>query len=139
MAQSKRIQTQIPATLPKLKYEYNELEPVLSKQILEFHHGKHHQTYVNNLNAIAQQIADAQAKGDVHQIAQLQAGLRFNLGGHVNHAIYWENLAPIANGGGVLPAADSPLTLAINQKWGSIDNFIAEFNKRTAAIQVYQL
>lgn len=133
---TKRIIASIPATLPKLKYEYNELEPVLSAKILEYHHGKHHLTYVNNLNAISQQIADAQAKNDVHQIALLQPGLRFNLGGHINHAIYWENLTPIKNGGGVLPGADSPLTKAIAEKWGSYDNFIAEFNKRTVAIQV---
>lgn len=71
MKHSKRIIATIPAQLPKLKYEYTDLEPVLTARLMEFHHGKHHQTYVTNLNAISQQIADAQAKNDIHQIAQL--------------------------------------------------------------------
>ncbi|KAL4473919.1 hypothetical protein ABPG74_022783 [Tetrahymena malaccensis] len=125
----------IPATLPQLKFEYNELEPVLTANLLKFHHGKHHQAYVNNLNAIYEQIADAQKKNDVHKIAQLQSGLRFNLGGHINHAIYWDNLAPVTRGGGVFPGQNSPLTKAIQEKWGSYENFIQIFNGRTAAIQ----
>ncbi|EGR33509.1 superoxide dismutase, putative [Ichthyophthirius multifiliis] len=129
------LRSTIPATIPKLKFGLNDLEPILSKNLLEYHYGKHHQTYINNLNDIYNQIKEASANNDVHKVALLQSGLRFNLGGHVNHALYWENLAPSKQGGGQLPESNSPLTLAITQKWGSYENFIAEFNKRTASIQ----
>uniref|UniRef100_P19666 Superoxide dismutase [Fe] n=1 Tax=Tetrahymena pyriformis TaxID=5908 RepID=SODF_TETPY len=118
-----------------LNYEYSDLEPVLSAHLLSFHHGKHHQAYVNNLNATYEQIAAATKENDAHKIATLQSALRFNLGGHVNHWIYWDNLAPVKSGGGVLPDEHSPLTKAIKEKWGSYENFITLFNTRTAAIQ----
>ncbi|KAL4497291.1 hypothetical protein ABPG72_011226 [Tetrahymena utriculariae] len=125
----------VPATLPKLNYEYADLEPIISANLMSFHHGKHHQTYVNNLNTIYEQISAAQKENDVQKIAQLQSGLRFNLGGHINHWIYWDNLAPTKNGGGVFPDENSPLTKAIKEKWSSYENFINIFNTRTAAIQ----
>nr|QAR17771.1 superoxide dismutase [Fe] protein [Philasterides dicentrarchi]QBK46546.1 manganese superoxide dismutase [Philasterides dicentrarchi]QKV26157.1 manganese superoxide dismutase [Philasterides dicentrarchi] len=130
-----RFSSYTPATLPKLDFEYGELEPVLSANLLSFHHGKHHQTYVNNLNAIYKQIEDATAQGDAKKVASLQPALRFNLGGHLNHSIYWKNLAPKGKGGGVLPQASSPLSQAIQQQYGGYESFMQEFNKRAAAIQ----
>jgi Fe-Mn family superoxide dismutase len=122
--------------LPELKYATNALEPVLSKTLIEIHHGKHHQTYVNNLNATYDKIVDAQKTNDVKKIAELQGALRFNLGGHLNHSLYWDNLAPVSSGGGVLPNDSTAFAAEVKRIWGSFDNLIAEFNKRTVAIQV---
>ncbi|CAD8092944.1 unnamed protein product [Paramecium primaurelia] len=122
-------------SLPALKYGYSDLEPVLSATLLEFHHSKHHQAYINNLNAAQEQLEDALAKNDVQRIANIQGIIKFNLGGHLNHSLFWENLTPIKNGGGQLPDANSALVQEINKNWGSVDNFKTFFNTRTAAIQ----
>ncbi|KAI0658221.1 manganese superoxide dismutase [Cubamyces menziesii] len=120
--------------LPDLPYAYDALEPYISKQIMELHHKKHHQTYVNSLNAAEQ--AYAKASTPKERIA-LQAALRFNGGGHINHSLFWKNLAPSASegkgNGGVL--RDGPLKEAIIKTWGSLDTFKKEFNTTTAAIQ----
>lgn len=99
-------------TLPELKYGYSALEPVISKSLLETHHKKHHQTYVNNLNAALDQFEgifdpkiEAKKNFDYNKLAALTQTIKFNLGGHINHSIYWENLAPIGAGGGEYPPA----------------------------------
>jgi len=121
-------------TLPPLPYSYDALEPYISRQIMELHHKKHHQTYVNALNAAEQ--AYANTKTPKERIA-LQAALKFNGGGHINHSIFWKNLAPSASekkgNGGVLK--DGPLKSAIYERWGNLDNFKKEFNTTTAGIQ----
>ncbi|CBJ48355.1 Destroys superoxide radical to produce hydrogen peroxide [Ectocarpus siliculosus] len=89
-----------PAVLPDLTYDYGELEPAISGEIMKIHHTKHHQAYINNLNAAMEKLADAEAKGDVTAILQLQAAIKFNGGGHLNHSIFWKNLAPVGKGGG---------------------------------------
>lgn len=85
-------------TLPDLPYDYNALEPYISADIMKLHHSKHHQTYVNNLNVAEEKLAEAMEKKDVNKIIQLQAAIRFNGGGHLNHSIFWETLSP--QGGG---------------------------------------
>ncbi|KZP17318.1 manganese and iron superoxide dismutase [Athelia psychrophila] len=122
------------ATLPDLPYAYDALEPFISRQIMELHHKKHHQTYVNSLNAIEASFAKATTPKE--RIA-LQAALKFNGGGHINHSLFWKNLAPAASenkgNGGVLQ--DGPLKDAIIQSFGSLDNLKKEFNTATAGIQ----
>ncbi|CAK57712.1 unnamed protein product (macronuclear) [Paramecium tetraurelia] len=81
-------------TLPALKYGYSDLEPVLSATLLEFHHSKHHQAYINNLNAAQEQLEDALTKNDVQKIATLQGTIKFNLGGHLNHSVVLGELDP---------------------------------------------
>lgn len=61
---------------------------------MELHVTKHHQAYVNNFNAALVQYAEAESKGDVAKMIQLQSALKFNGGGHVNHSIFWTNLCP---------------------------------------------
>jgi len=121
-------------TLPDLPYAYDGLEPYISRQIMELHHKKHHQTYVNAL--IAAEQAYAQASTPKERIA-LQAALKFNGGGHINHSLFWKNLAPSAaerkGHGGDL--RDGPLKSAILERWGSYDKFKHEFNTTTAGIQ----
>ncbi|KAJ7594085.1 manganese superoxide dismutase [Mycena floridula] len=121
-------------TLPDLPYGYDALEPYISKQIMELHHKKHHQTYVNALNAA--EASYTKASTPKERIA-LQAALKFNGGGHINHSLFWKNLAPSAaekkGNGGVL--ADGPLKDAISQAFGSLDKFKTQFNTATLGIQ----
>ena len=104
---------------------------------MELHHSKHHQTYVTNLNKALASYAEAVQASDVPAQIALQAAIRFNGGGHINHSLFWKNLAPSASegkgNGGVL--RDGPLKDAIVKGWGSLDNFKKEFNATTAAIQ----
>ena len=79
-------------SLPDLPYDYNALEPVLPARIMELHHSKHHQTYVNNLNATLQKRQDAIEKSDIAAVVACDAAIKFNGGGHVNHSIFWTNL-----------------------------------------------
>ena len=70
---------------------------------MEFHYGKHHRAYVNNFNSISEKSAEALAKADIKTYIELSNQVKFNGGGHVNHEFFWETLAPIKKGGGVLP------------------------------------
>ncbi|TFK46149.1 manganese superoxide dismutase [Heliocybe sulcata] len=120
--------------LPDLPYAYDALEPFISRQIMELHHKKHHQTYVNALNAA--EVSYSKASTPKERIA-LQAALKFNGGGHINHTLFWQNLAGAASegkgSGGALK--DGPLKTAIEESFGSLDNFKKEFNTTTAGIQ----
>ena len=118
--------------LKHLPYEIGALEPIMSGHLLEFHYGKHHRTYVNNLNNLLEQQAEANATGNLKQQLTLQQAIRFNGGGHLNHEFFWESLCPQADS--ALPE-QGPLHDLIVRSWGSIDEFIKVFNSRTAAIQ----
>ncbi|KAH9052719.1 Mn superoxide dismutase [Lactarius vividus] len=117
-------------TLPKLPYAYDALEPHISAEIMELHHSKHHQTYVNGLNAAEEAYFKAPSTRD--KIA-LQAALKFNGGGHINHTLFWKNLAPVKEGGGKLK--DGKLKAAIERDFGSVETFKKQFNAATAGIQ----
>lgn len=120
-------------TLPKLPYDYSALEPVISGEIMELHHSKHHNGYVNKLNEATEKYAEAEAQGDVAGMcANLQA-IKFNGGGHINHSIFWTNLAPQSQGGGEPPKG--PLAEAINKKFGSLEKLIEQFNAKAGPIQ----
>lgn len=81
-------------TLPDLPYDYNALEPVISAEIMQLHHQKHHQAYVNNLNAALERSEQAQSKNDLATVLTQQPQIKFNGGGHLNHSIFWKNLCP---------------------------------------------
>jgi Fe-Mn family superoxide dismutase len=119
--------------LPALPYAPEALEPIISAEIMQLHHGKHHQAYVTNLNKALEQYAAAEQASDLATMIELQPAIRFNGGGHLNHSIFWSNLAPKGQGGGVMPSG--ALLKAIEQKWHSLDSFIAEFSKQAIAIQ----
>ena len=89
--------------LKPLPYEIGALEPILSGHQMEFHYGKHHRTYVNNLNTLMEKASEAQAVGDMNRYVDLMQAIKFNGGGHLNHEFFWETLAPISDGGGALP------------------------------------
>lgn len=122
-----------PAVLPELKFDYGELEPVLSARLMEVHHNKHHRAYVANFNKAIEEFHEASAANNFPKCQALHKQIGFNGGGHINHSLFWENLAPASREGGVLPGNNSKLTKAINEAFGGYDNFIREFNSRTLA------
>ena len=126
-------QTSDQYTLPALPYELNALEPVISAEIMNLHYNKHHQTYVTNLNKAVVDYCKAEEKGDLPTMIALQKAIKFNGGGHVNHSIFWTNLAPKNQGGGTPPTGK--LLDAINRDFGSLDKLIEQMNAKTLAIQ----
>ncbi|KZO91020.1 manganese-superoxide dismutase precursor [Calocera viscosa TUFC12733] len=119
-------------TLPDLPYAYDALQPYISKEIMTLHHKNHHQTYVTNLNAAEANLASL-AGDDIKEKLKLQAALRFNGGGHINHSLFWKNLAPAQSPAARLAAG--PLKDAINRDFGSLEAMIKEVNGATAALQ----
>ncbi len=118
-------------TLPPLPYAHDALEPHIDKQTMEIHHGKHHQAYINNLNAALEKHADLQAKSAEELIKHLSSvpeeirtAVRNNAGGHVNHSMFWEIMGPAANEGPIGRIAD-----ALNSSFGSFDAFKEQFAK----------
>lgn len=117
-------------TLPDLPYDFNALEPVISAEIMKLHYGKHHATYVNNLNIAEEKLMEAKAKNDITTIISLGPALRFNGGGHINHSIFWQNLSP--NGGGE-PEGD--LMSAIKRDFGSFESFKTTLQNTAVGVQ----
>jgi superoxide dismutase, Fe-Mn family len=117
-------------TLPDLDYDYGALEPHISGQINQLHHGKHHATYVKGANDTLAKLAEAREKGDHSAILRNEKNLAFNLGGHVNHSIWWKNLSP---NGGDKPTGD--LAAAIDDSFGSFDAFRAQFTAAANGLQ----
>eukprot|EP01083_Nonionella_stella_P148194 468725_1 len=122
-----------PAVLPDLPYDYAALEPVLPARLMELHHGKHHAAYVANFNKGLEQYEQFKAKNDAENMIAMHKAIAFNAGGHVNHSIFWQNLAPAGRGGGGQP--DGPLGAALNEKYGNFESFVEKFNAQTAAVQ----
>ncbi|WP_375793249.1 superoxide dismutase [Chlamydia sp. 12-01] len=125
--------TFVPYTLPSLPYDYDALEPVISAEIMRLHHLKHHQGYINNLNDALKKLDVAGAQQDLTRLISLEPAIRFNGGGHINHSLFWEMLAPIDRGGGVPPKHG--LLKLIEKFWGTFDNFLKEFIEFAAPIQ----
>jgi superoxide dismutase, Fe-Mn family len=119
--------------LPDLSYDFSALEPVISAEIMEIHYTKHHNAYVTNLNAALEKYYDAESKGDMAAMIGLQQAIRFNGGGHVNHSIFWTNLAPVSQGGGGKPSGE--LLLAIEKEFGTFESFVEKFSAQTVAVQ----
>jgi len=120
-------------TLPDLTYDYGELAPHISPEIMKLHHSKHHAAYVNNLNASTVKLEEALHKNDVTQIVALQQAIKFNGGGHVNHTIFWKNLAPPKKGGGEAPTGD--LNDAITAQYGNLDNLVSALSNASVGVQ----
>jgi len=116
-------------TLPDLPYDYHALEPVISAEIMQLHHAKHHQAYVNNLNVAEEKLAEAHAKGDVSTLIGLAPALKFNGGGHLNHSIFWQNLSP--DGG----EPSGALLAAIEKDFGSLSALQTQLSGATVAVQ----
>lgn len=118
-------------TLPPLPYAYDALEPHIDARTMEIHHTKHHQAYVDNVNAALAGHADLLALPIESLIANLgrvpeaaRPAVRNNGGGHANHSLFWTLMAP---GGGGAPRG--VLGSAIDAAFGSFDAFKAEIHK----------
>jgi superoxide dismutase, Fe-Mn family len=122
-----------PYKLPDLPYDFNALEPVISAEIMQLHYSKHHNGYVTNLNAAVEKTYEAKEKGDLEAIIALQQAIKFNGGGHINHSIFWTNLAPVGKGGGEAPKGE--LLKALQKDFGSLESFIEKFSALTVGIQ----
>ncbi len=119
--------------LPELTYEYDALEPHIDARTMEIHHSKHHQAYVNNVNAALEgtglegiEVCELCSRLDELPVEK-QAAVRNNGGGHANHTFFWTVMGP--NGGG-LPSGD--LASAINSSFGDFDAFKDAFSKAAA-------
>lgn len=111
--------------LPNLDYAFNALEPHIDARTMEIHHGKHHQAYVTNLNNAVKDTpaADLSLEEIVKNISQYSVAVRNNGGGHYNHSLFWKVIGP--NGGG---APQGELAAAINEAFGSFEDFKTQFN-----------
>jgi len=112
--------------LPKLPYDFNALEPHIDAKTMEIHHGKHHNTYVTNLNnAVAGTDAEKLSVEEIcKNISKYSAAVRNNGGGHYNHSLFWTVMGP--NKGGTPSGA---LADAINKAFGSFDEFKTQFTQ----------
>ncbi|TDC56678.1 superoxide dismutase [Jiangella ureilytica] len=117
-------------SLPDLPYDYGALEPHIAGQIMELHHSKHHQTYVSGTNTALEQLEEARATNKLDTVNQLQKNLAFNLAGHVNHTVFWNNMSPE---GGDKP--DGELGAAVDEFFGSFDAFRAHYTAAALGIQ----
>ena len=116
-------------TLPPLPYSFDALEPHIDAKTMEIHHGKHHQTYVNNLNAAIEKAPELQGKSieellkNVNSAPEsVKTAVRNNGGGHWNHSLFWQLMAPKAGGEPTGALAD-----AIKSSFGGFDKFKEQF------------
>lgn len=116
--------------LPDLPYDYSALEPAISGRIMELHHSKHHQAYVTGANTALEQLAAARDNDSLANVNKLEKDLAFNLGGHVNHSIFWTNMS--ADGG---DKPEGELAAAIDEHFGSFEKFQAHFTATALGVQ----
>ncbi len=119
--------------LPDLPYDFGELEPVIAAEIMNLHYTKHHQGYVNNLNAALEKYAQAEKEQNLGAMVALQPAIRFNGGGHINHTIFWTNLAPKSKGGGTPPTGE--INKALQHDFGSVDALVEKLSALAVALQ----
>ena len=117
--------------LPPLPYDFAALEPHIDAQTMQIHHGKHHATYVTNLNAALEKHPDLQSKSiedlvrDLSKVPEdIRPAVRNNGGGHLNHSMFWQIMGPKAGG-----APSGALGDAIKSAFGSVDSFKEQFAK----------
>jgi Fe-Mn family superoxide dismutase len=115
--------------LPDLDYDFGALEPHISGQIMELHHGKHHKGYVDNANDTLDKLEEARGKKDFSRLAALERSLAFNLSGHVLHSIFWKNLV---SDGGEAPSGE--LARLIVRDFGSFEGFRSQLTEVAATI-----
>jgi superoxide dismutase, Fe-Mn family len=120
-------------TLPKLPYAYDALEPIIDKQTMTIHHTKHHQGYVDKLNAALESEPDLAAMSIEQLLAKLDSlpenvrtAVRNNGGGHANHSLFWKCMTPKGSDGTTV--RDSKLSQAIESGFGSFDKLKEQFS-----------
>lgn len=118
-------------TLPTLAYAYDALMPHIDAKTVELHHSKHHQTYVDGLNAALDKLTAARASGDFSAIKHLKREIAFHGSGHILHSLYWQSMTP--NGSPL--TAESSLGKAIIETFGSIETFLKEFTTACLVVE----
>ncbi len=128
--------------LPDLPYGYDALEPYIDEQTMRLHHDKHHNTYVTNLNSALEQHPDAdpgnvdELLADIDSVPEdIRRAVRNNGGGHANHSMFWQVLAPSDQGGGGEPEGD--LEEAIRWSFDSLGGFKEQFASAAAPGSVF--
>jgi Fe-Mn family superoxide dismutase len=123
-------------TLPDLDYNYDALGKYISKNIMELHHSRHHQTYIDKLNAALEKAPELQDKtiediiSDLDSVpGSIRTVVRNNGGGHYNHTNFWKWMSPK---GGVEPSGD--LAEALRQKYGSFQGFMDAFSEKALSV-----
>jgi Fe-Mn family superoxide dismutase len=116
--------------LPPLPYSYHALEPYISRDVMEVHHLKHHQSYVDGLNKAEKKMKEARDTGNFDIIKHWEREAAFHGSGHYLHTMFWENMSP--NGGG-LPKGS--LLQQINQDFGSYDKFKKHFTEAADKVE----
>lgn len=116
--------------LPKLDYDYAELEPYIDAETMKVHHTKHHQAYIDGMKKASTEIANARTAGNYDLIQFWSAKYTFNAGGHFLHSLFWKSLAPVSKSG----RPSGKLLDLINRDFGSLDKFKEHFS--AAALNV---
>ncbi len=123
-------------SVPALQYDYDALEGVISAEIMELHHDKHHQAYVDKLNAAIETHPELQSKSveellrELHQLPEdIRTAVRNNGGGHYNHCLFWLWMSP--NGGG---QPEGALKEALIERYGSFEAFTEEFTTKALGL-----
>lgn len=119
-------------SLPKLPYEYKDLEPYISEEQLKIHHSKHHQAYVNGANAILEKLDKARKEDTTLDIRATLKELSFNIGGHLLHSLFWGNLAPTGKGGGKPGGVFGEM---VEKEFGSFERFKKEFTQTAIGVE----
>lgn len=121
--------------LPKLPYSYDALEPYIDARTMEIHHTKHHQGYVDKLNAALEKYPALQEKSPAELLLfldqipeEIRKTVHNNAGGHYNHSLFWQWMAPKAGG-----QPNGKLAEAINKNFGTFDNFKKQFSDTAAS------
>ncbi len=136
MTQRIQTATTFPFSLPGLPYAPDALEPHIDRMTMEIHHGKHHGAYVNNLNKALESVQQLGGKTIEELLANncaivpenIRTTVRNNGGGHINHSMFWNIMAPGAGG-----APMGNVAQAINATFGSFDSFKEKFNQAAAS------
>lgn len=122
--------------LPALDYNYDAFGKYISKDIMELHHDKHHQTYVDKLNAAVEQAPDLKGKPLIELLSnldsvpeQIRTAVRNHGGGHYNHSLFWKFMSP--DGGG---QPEGKLGSALSAKYGDYQKFMDEFEAKALAV-----
>jgi len=130
-------QTKTAHVLPDLPYDFNALEPYIDELTMQIHHGKHHNTYVSNLNKALEGYPDLAGKPidkvltDINSIPEgIHTAVVNNGGGHFNHSVFWTILGPPGQGGGQEPSGK--LSEAINSTFGDFEQFKLIFSNAAA-------
>lgn len=121
-------------SLPDLTYAYKDLEPYISEQQLTLHHQKHHQTYVNGANALLKKLEMARTENKEIDLKSILKELSFQVGGHLLHSLFWENLAP-ADSSAETFKIKTPLKDAIETEFGNLERFKKEFSQAAMTVE----